>query len=165
MKKQVNGLTARQRIFVACYIGACRYNATEAARRAGYRWPQIAGPRLTTDRRVRALLDAHHDRLVMKSTEVLARLSAIASGDLADFLAFDDDGGIRLDLAKAMRADKLGLVKKLKGDAQSFEIELHDSVRALLMLAKYHGLFKRGALPVPSRTSTLLDWLVEAGAW
>lgn len=53
------GLTARQQAFVAAYIGEARYNATKAARIAGYSHPNKQGPALLVNLGIREAIDAH----------------------------------------------------------------------------------------------------------
>src|SRR4051794_35147293 len=57
-------LTDRQRDFVAAYCDPARGrgNASEAARRAGYRWPGKVGPRLTQMPAIAAAIRAERRR-------------------------------------------------------------------------------------------------------
>ncbi len=52
-------LTAKQQVFVSAYIGAARYNATKAARIAGYTHPNKQGPALLVNLGIREAIDAH----------------------------------------------------------------------------------------------------------
>jgi len=45
-------LTYKQRAFVEHFLGNAQWNATEAARRAGYKLPVVQGPRLLGNVRV-----------------------------------------------------------------------------------------------------------------
>jgi hypothetical protein len=60
------------------------------------------------------------DAEALKSREILARLSAIARGDLGVFLVFDQakvrkEGDWHFDIAKARRKGLTRIVKKLTG--------------------------------------------------
>ena len=57
MGKAGEGMTGRQRAFVAAYLGEARYNATAAARMAGYRWPNKVGPVLLHHPRVGPIIE------------------------------------------------------------------------------------------------------------
>lgn len=70
-------LTVKQRAFVDHYLGVSQYNATDAARRAGYKNPNTEGPRLLVNDGVRARID-----------QVLAELGV--TRDLALALLIDD---------------------------------------------------------------------------
>lgn len=85
----------------------------------------------------------------MTADEVLSRLADHARGDIDDYL--DDDGSF--DLAKARKAKKTGLIKKLKTRTtthkrddidyvtKEVEFELYDAQAALVSLGKAHKLF------------------------
>lgn len=136
-------LTYKQRLFVSYYLGESGGNATDAARRAGYRECEVTGHRLLRKAKVRAAIDACLEGAALTADEVLARLSEMASGSLGSFVEIRPDGTWSLDLAKAKRLRKLGLIKKLKAKPDgTTEIELHDPQAALDKLAKYHGLYK-----------------------
>ena len=149
--------TPRQRQFVALYLGKAKGNATLAATMAGYRWPGVAGPRLLTDGRIAVLVEARLDLLMADADECLARLSALARSSMGDFLRFapgaEGDDIPALDLRKARRRGQLGSIRKLKRTARTIprgdgppetettvELELHDPIKALALLAKFHGL-------------------------
>jgi hypothetical protein len=141
-ESSVAGLTYRQRLFVCAYLGTAAGNATEAARAAGYAQPHSQGPRLLANVGIRAAIAAKLAGAALAAEEVLARLSDMASADLADFLAISPKGH-RVDLAKARRAGKTHLIKKLSPTRYGLAIELHDARGALELLGKYHGLFDR----------------------
>lgn len=86
---------------------------------------------------------------VMSADEVLARLAAHARGDVADFL----DANGAFDLDKARKAQKTGLIKKIKTkttirtydditmETVEVEFDLHDPQAALVHIGKHHRLF------------------------
>lgn len=152
----MDGLTAKQRLFVTFYI-ACNMNGTKAARLAGYAGNDntlatVAHENLTKPK-IRSAIDDVLDRMAMPATEVIARLTAMARGSIEDVLeTVEEDGKTRvtgaIDLQAAYEARKLGLVKKATITEREFagittrtiKVELHDAKAALDTLARYHGL-------------------------
>jgi hypothetical protein len=144
-------LTNKQRLFIEQYF-IHGMNATEAAlavydtkdrnvaRNIGAE--NLAKPAIRT--RVEQRLQQYH----MTADEVLARIAFHARGSLESFL--DPDSGA-IDLAKAKRAQELGLIKRYrtrqiisgKDDTETLEteIELYDAQAALRDLGKHLGLF------------------------
>lgn len=114
------------------------WNATEAARRAGYKWPEKQGPYLKQV--LQAEIDARLDEMAMSSNEVLARLGDIGRADLGDFIT----GGGLLDFNKLKEHGKTHLIKKYKVTKNAlgqliYEIEIHDAQSTLHHLDRYHG--------------------------
>ena len=134
-------LTSKQRQFVAFYLGESNGNATDAARRAGYKHPNVSGPRLLVKVGIRAAIDAKLDSTALSSERILARLSEIADGGLVHVLKVESERVVTLDFRQAKRRGKLGLLKKLKHTEHGVEIETHDPLKALEMLGKYRGLW------------------------
>lgn len=133
-------LTYKQRLFVEAYLGGANGNATEAARLAGYAWPDKVGIQLLGKTSIRAAIDARLDSAALSTSEILARLSDHASADIADFIAIDKRGRWKLDLDRAKRLGKLHVVRKVKQGRFGPEIELHNALEALDKLARYRGL-------------------------
>ena len=136
-------LTYKQRLFVVYYLGESRGNATDAARRAGYREPNTAGPRLLVNVGIRAAIDAKLAEAALPAEAVLARLSDHAETSLADFVRVDKANRLTVDFRQAKRRGRLHCVKKLKRGKYGWELELYDAQAALVHLGKYHGLFDR----------------------
>jgi len=78
---------------------------------------------------------------IIDADRVLALLSAQAEGSMADFLSLDDHGQPVLDLAKAARNGKLGLIRTLRQRAAGWEIELYDAQAAAVQLGRHCRLF------------------------
>jgi len=119
------------------------WNATEAARRVGYKWPEKIGPR--NKQAMQDEIDARLAEMAMPANEVLARLGDMARADISDFIS--ETGALDWDKIRA----KGHLVKKVvhqKG--QRATIELHDSQSALMHLDKYHG--GDGGSAIPEKT-------------
>lgn len=86
------GLTIKQQAFVEAYL-VCGFNATEAARRAGYSdrtahaigWENLRKPEIAA-----AIRQGLAER-AMPADEVLARIAEHARGTMVDFLRIDDE--------------------------------------------------------------------------
>ena len=136
-----DGLTDRRRRFVDEYL--VDLNGTQAAIRAGYA-PRGAGTeasRLLKNAEIRAAIDERLDAEALTRKEVLAGLSAIASGSLAAFL--DISGATpKLDLTSDKAKLAMGLLKEVTiGEDGSIKIKMHDRLAALAHLGKAHSLF------------------------
>lgn len=131
------GLTDKQRAFVEAYL-TCGFNATEAARRAGYSertahaigWENLRKPEIA------AAIQQGLSERTMPADEVLARLAEQARGTMDDFL--DDAGDI--DLKRARDRGRLHLVKTRGVTKEGGRIELYSAQTALEILAKHHKL-------------------------
>jgi len=80
-------LTHKQRAFVEHYL-ACNFNATEAAKRAGYseKTAYSQGQRLLKNVEVTAIVSQRLAEAAMTADEALARLSDMAKGDMSEFI-------------------------------------------------------------------------------
>ncbi len=139
-----DGLTDRQRVFCDEYLR--RWNATDAARIAGYLDPEVQGWRLKQNAVVKAAIDARLKAHHLGADEVLARLSDHAQGSMGDFVSLRanlETGQPEpvIDLSKAERAGKLHLIKKIRIDDKGVAIELYDADAALALVGKHHELF------------------------
>jgi phage terminase small subunit len=131
------GLTDKQQAFISAYL-ACGFNATEAARRAGYSdrtahaigWENLRKPEIAT-----AIQQGLAER-TMTADEVLARIAEQARSTMDDFL--DDEGAV--DLKRARERGKLHLVKARSTTKEGERIELYSAQSALELLAKHHKL-------------------------
>ena len=132
---KVGRLTNRRRVFIEEYL-ECGFNATEAARRAGYKHPNVKGSQLV---KVSAIAEKIAQRIKEKSMtadEVLLRLAEQARGDISKFLT--STGAIDWDAVRA----KGHLVKSIthtKGNRS--RIDIHDAQSALALLGKHLRLF------------------------
>jgi phage terminase small subunit len=158
-------LTTKQRVFVEEYL-TC-WNASEAARRAGYAAPHnIQGPRLLSNVSIQTEIQRRLAEKAMSADEALARLAEHARGSMGDFLKInEEDGSAQLDLLQAR--DKLHLIKKYSiDDKGKVTIELYDAQSALALIGKRHGLFvdrMKGEIAItPSDAANMSDEEIEA---
>ena len=127
----------KQQIFLEEYLKC--WNASEAARRAGYRGrANTIGPRLLANVGIQKAIQARLDELKMSADEVLVRLADQARSSMADFVEVADDGRIKISLTQA---DKLHIIKKISLTAEGLQIELYDAQDALKLIGQHHKLF------------------------
>jgi hypothetical protein len=133
--------TEDERLFIFNYVHmGC--DPARACNAAGLR--EYNGHRLVMLPRVRRAIE-----LTMKSMEIttyeIAHLYAqIARGSMEDFLEVDEHGAT-VNLHKAQKMMKLGLVKKIKWSDKTGlpEIEMYDRMAALEALARMAGMFNK----------------------
>ena len=132
-----------QRLFVEHDLGGSLGSAVDAARRAGYRWPETQGPRLVKTSEVRAAIDARVATAAMAASEVLARVADLASADLTEFIDVDPQGVCKVDMKLVKRLGLGHLIKRLRKNKDgTSEIELEARVPALLKLGDHYNLWK-----------------------
>jgi len=135
-------LSYRQRLFVEFYLGESSGSAVDAARRAGYRWPEKLGPRLVKKGGVQAAIDARVETAAMTSNEVLARLADVATFDMLDFIDVGKDGRVKVDLKLVKRLGLGHLIKRLRIHKDGTQdIELEPKVPALVKLGEHYNLW------------------------
>jgi len=133
-------LSAKRQAFVAEYLQC--WNATEAARRAGYKHPNVQGPTLVNLSPVAEQIKTHLTEKAMTADEVLARLAEQARAEYAGYI--QPDGAV--DLQKMIDEGKAHLIKGIKWDRQGHLIvEFYDAQSALVHIGKSLGLFKDSA--------------------
>jgi hypothetical protein len=84
-------LTRKQRVFVAEYLKC--WNASEAARRAGYsvKTAYAIGSALLRNTEIKAAIDAAVEQIQMSANEALIRNTQVGRGDLGDFFRLVDE--------------------------------------------------------------------------
>ena len=138
----------RSEVFVEKYL-AC-WNATQAAREAGYKNPNKIGPRKLVEVGIQKAIAARLKELQASADEVIIRLTNHSRASIEYFL--DENNEISLEVARTNKA--LGLIKKLKRTQRTeprkdqepivittLEIELHDAQSATVQMGKIRGLF------------------------
>ncbi len=135
-------LTDKQKRFVDEYL--VDLNATAAARRAGYKDPNI-GRQLITKNNVSAEIQKRQEKLRGKleitQERVLEELAAIAFANGTDFATITHNGLVRLTPTDEVPEEKKKAVASIKEGQYGTEIKLHDKVRALELLGKHLGVF------------------------
>ncbi len=144
----MRSLTYRQRLFVAFYLGESSRSPVDAARRAGYRWPEKLGPRLVRKSGIQAAIDARVATAAMTSSEILARLADVAAANMLDLIVASKRGLHTLD---PMLVKRLGLghvIKRLRMNKDGTQdIELEPRSPALVRLGEHYKLWKGAAEP------------------
>jgi phage terminase small subunit len=125
------------------------FNKTEAARVAGYEDPQQSGWEVS--KRLEPIIQRELKEKLMSADEALARLSSIASADIADLIHTyeDEDGKLHawFSLEKAKKNGLTHLVKELEQTQNhtraetTWKVKIHDSQEALNSVLKIHGKF------------------------
>ena len=123
----------KERVWLNEYLRC--WNATEAARRAGYKWPNKVGPGKA--QKFEEEIESRLSELVMGADEALARLSEMARGEWGKYVT--EDG--KFDIGQLVRDGRGYLVKKIRETKDGKEYEFYDAQRALVDIAKAHGVF------------------------
>lgn len=129
-------LSDQMRRFVEEYV-INGFNATEAARAAGYAWPEKYAYRLVRHPKIRAAVQARFSEHIMSAEEALARLTEQARGEGGTYI--DENGDIDISALKA--AGKAHLIKSITDGKYGKRIEFYDAQSALALIGKYHKVF------------------------
>ena len=143
--------TRKQKKFITEYLKS--RNATDAARKAGYKSPNVYGSKLLVNDSIREIIDAALEEEKLSAHEVLKQLSEMADGvDLTRYIVrrekYTADGKLRgvlldFDFEKLQADEKSHLIKGIKQDSNGqIVVEFYDRAKPLVDLARYHGLFK-----------------------
>ncbi len=129
-------LTKKRRAWVEEYLQC--WNATEAARRVGYKHPNNQGPRLLLDVGIQALIQQRLREKAMSADEVLTRLAEQARAEHAAYLLADGS----VDLDRLLADGKGHLVKGMRWDrAGNLIVEFYDAQSALALIGRHYKLF------------------------
>lgn len=153
-----DGLTVKQRLFVAALVGPARGNATKAAEMAGYRSDNRHALESTAYENLRKpeIQEGISLALARKKLSpewIEATLGDLANADMRNFMSVSVDGQPQVDFKKAAAAGAIGQIKEFvadilpggEGEEQKVircKIKLHDKHAAIATLAKMHGLLK-----------------------
>lgn len=157
-----DGLTMRQRLFVAAITGPALGNATKAAEMAGYRAENrvalatTASENLRKPQIQRAIAHSMAKRYESKEW-AKANLYDLASGSMANFITIDN-GKMRIDWEKANAAGALGQIREVDIDHETgavTKVKLYDKQKANDTLLKFHGLLKDGGLEINSNAGAI----------
>lgn len=136
-------LTTKQRRFVEEYTGPANFNATEAAKRAGYSektahstgWENLRKPEIAK------AVEERLDELSMSAAEVTKRLTEWGRGSLAPFQRITAGGDVVIDLSTKEAQDNLHLIREIQVEDGRTKIKLHDAKDAAVQIGKIHGLY------------------------
>jgi len=135
----VSSLTNKQRIFIDEYLKC--WNATEAARRAGYAGDSntlaVVGYENLRKPNIADRISKRLQETTMSADEALTRLSEMARGEWGKYVTEQGD----LDIIQLVQDGKGYLVKKVKETKDGKEFEFYDAQRALVDIARAHGVF------------------------
>jgi hypothetical protein len=149
-----DGLTVRQRLFVAALIGPAGGIATKAAEMAGYRSDnrdslKVTASRLLTYANVQEAISHAIARRKGSPDWIRNSLIDIASSSMANFGNVTEKGEIELDFTKAAAAGALGQLREYTADVLKapggevsiirHKVKVHDRRAALETLAKLDG--------------------------
>lgn len=134
----------KERIWIEEYLRC--WNATEAARRADYKWPRRIGSRKLA--KFETEIQERIDELVMSADETLVRLSEIARGTWGEYIC--PDGSV--DVTRMVGDGKAYLLRKISDSRYGRRIEFCDMQAALEKIGRAHGLFvERREISGPDR--------------
>lgn len=143
-------LTNRQKKFRDLYL--IYFNATRAAREAGFANPKQYGSELLKDPVMQAAVAERLDEFHMSADEALKLLADIARGDVGEFITVEKDGSVSLDLSAAN--EKTKLIKRIKNKTVTYngkntdreihteEIELYSALDAIDKVLRVHGKYQ-----------------------
>jgi phage terminase small subunit len=148
-------LTRKQRVFIAEYLQC--WNATEAARRAGYAHPRQQGSRLLSNVDIQEEYELRLAEIHVSADEALAIIGEQARGDLGDFMDIHqmgfnlqllNDDGTRKNtrIIKKIKQKTTTFIAKNESDedreVHELEIELYDAQAANDKILRVHGKYK-----------------------
>lgn len=138
-------LTDKQKRFVAEYL--VDLNATQAAKRAGYKDPNI-GRQLITKNNVSAAIQKamsnRETRTEITQDKVLEELARVAFANGTDFARVVDKNGfkaVEFVNTEDVPVEKRSAIAGIKEGKYGIEVSSYDKIRALELLGKHLGLF------------------------
>lgn len=112
-------LKGMQLAWVLAYLADPKRNATEAARKVGYKNPEQSGWENRRNPSIQAYIKEFYEQQEATAAEAVAILSRQMRGSLADFLVFETDqqtgeiiSGPTLDLKKAAATGHLDIIRE-----------------------------------------------------
>ena len=131
--------TPKREAFLRHYISN-GYNATAAARSAGYRHANKLGPRLVKVGLFQEKLNAMLREAGMGPEECQARIGRIARTPITRFYKLNEDGsGPVIDWKAVIEGENSDLVQEIRVDG--VVLRGADRLRALELIGKSYGLF------------------------
>jgi len=148
-------LSVPEQRFVLEYLNC--WNVRKAGMRCGWSaaTARVYGYQMMKKPAVQQAIQGFMEARGISAGVVLDQLAEIASADFADFMVYDPNTRkVRMDLAQAYEQGATHLIKKVRVTKGSIEIELHDKVAVLGLLARHFGLLN-------DKQSITLDWRNE----
>lgn len=138
-------MNTRQTVFVLEYLQC--WNASEAARRAGYseKTAGSIGEENLKKPEIAAAIKRRITDKAVKADQVLLLLGDHARGSMADFITIETNGAWAFDFLKAQALGRLHLIKAIKTTRYGTELELYDAQSALEKLGKALGVLANAA--------------------
>ena len=122
-------LTIKQKAWVEFYLQS--WNASDAARRAGYKSPAISGYDNLKKPNVVKHIQARMDEISMGADEALMRLSRSARWDPGRYVIIDEDtGNPSVDVQRVIDDDWSFMIKNIRPTAHGTIVEFHDAQAA-----------------------------------
>lgn len=134
-------MTLKQQRFIDAYLGISNGNATDAARRAGYRDAKNEGYRLLRLSEIQEEIERYYRENCMGPEEVLQRLAEQAKGP-GEYFDTLDGSRAYVDIKRLLADGKGHLIKSVKyTNKGACIIEFHDAQAALSQIGRHHKLF------------------------
>ncbi len=73
---------------------------------------------------------------------VLQELEALAASEITDVLSWDDEGNVSVRSSENLSLRAKKGIKKIRVNGSSIEVEMHDKMSSLRLLAKHVGLLE-----------------------
>lgn len=135
-EEKPESLTDKEYRFANYYLGEANLNATEAAKLAGYS-PNTArqqGSRMLTNVNIKKYIKSKTTEILeqegVTQERVLREIVAFAFSDITEF--FNDDWSLKK--VSQVKPGKTGAIKALKKTETGVSIQMHDKIKALLLL-------------------------------
>ena len=167
-------LSLKQKVFLENFL--LSFNASDAARRAGYSKESHARAyELVNSKGIQKELSRRLSYLGVSGNETIIHISKIARGNLKHFYhdgEFDlesEEAKLNFDTIKKIKQEETIRTDKDGNEIKTVktEIELYDKLAALTVLAKHHGLLSSDIVPGATTNNTLviqnLDQAQELG--
>jgi hypothetical protein len=135
---QITKIKPKRERLLQFYIGPSKANATDAARRAGYKHPDKLGPRILADPLVRRRLAELTDDVAVSMTEIHVFIRQALEVRVSDF--YDADGNLTRASIKASGKDHL--VRDLVQTRNGISIKIIDPRSLIEIVCKCHGALR-----------------------
>ena len=136
-------LTSKQALFVEAYLEC--WNATEAARRAGYQGNDIVlasvGYKLVRKGQISQRIKERIQAACMSTDEALGILAQQARFDPGDYLKLDGEYPC-VDLALLKKAGLTSIIKSITPTRYGARVEFYDTQAALEKILRAGGVYK-----------------------